>query len=93
MDFIGGLSQVFDPADLWGVRGNRAMDKANGALDDAQATMANAAAQNEKLYGSCSTYRREGVRSKETRYDCGVCQTVGLLQQVAQKKRKCECEY
>ena len=51
MDFIGGLSQVFDPADLWGVRGNRALDKANGALDDAQATMANAAAQNEKLYG------------------------------------------
>ena len=54
---------------------------------------AGAEAENKKLYGSCSTYRREGVRSKETRYDCGVCQTVGLLQQVAQKKRKCECEY
>lgn len=50
MDFIGGLSQVFDPADLWGVRGNRAMDKANGALDDAQAAMEGAAAKNENLY-------------------------------------------
>ena len=50
MDFIGGLSQVFDPIDIWGVRGNRALNKANGALDDAQATMANAAAKNENLY-------------------------------------------
>lgn len=50
MDFIGGLSQVFDPADLWGVRGNRALDKANGALDDAQAAMQGAAAKNENLY-------------------------------------------
>lgn len=50
MDFIGGLSQVFDPADLVGIRGNRAMDKANSTLDDAQATMEGAAAKNENLY-------------------------------------------
>jgi hypothetical protein len=50
MDFIGGLSQVFDPGDLFNVRGNRALDKANNTLDDAQATMAGAAANNESLY-------------------------------------------
>lgn len=50
MDFIGGLSQVFDPADLVGIRGNRAMDKANSTLDEAQAAMEGAAAKNENLY-------------------------------------------
>lgn len=50
MDIIGGLSQVFDPADIWSIRGNRALDKANGALDDAQAAMQGAAAKNENLY-------------------------------------------
>lgn len=50
MDFIGGLSQVFDPADLIGIRGNRTLNKANGALDDAQAAMEGAAAKNENLY-------------------------------------------
>ena len=50
MDLIGGLSQVFDPGDLFNVRGNRALDKANNTLDDAQATMAGAAANNESLY-------------------------------------------
>ena len=50
MDFIGGLSQVFDPADLVGIRGNRAMDKANNTLDEAQAAMEGAAAKNENLY-------------------------------------------
>lgn len=50
MDWMGVFSNVADPADLWGIRGNRAMDKANGALDDAQATMEGAAAKNENLY-------------------------------------------
>lgn len=52
MDFIGGLSNVFDPVDVFNVRGNRNLSRANAALDEAQAAAQAAADQNKSLYGN-----------------------------------------
>ena len=50
MDILGGLSKVFDPADLWGYRGDKNVKAANAALDEAGQAMQGAAAQNKQLY-------------------------------------------
>lgn len=52
MDVIGGLSNVFDPIDVFNVRGNRNLSRANAALDEAQAAAQAAADQNKTLYGN-----------------------------------------
>lgn len=50
MDFLEGISQVFDPADLFGYRGNKNVNAANAALDEAYDAAENAAKKNEGLY-------------------------------------------
>lgn len=50
MDILGGLSKVFDPADLWGYRGGQNVKAANDALDEAGQAMQGAAAKNKQLY-------------------------------------------
>lgn len=50
MDILGGLSKVFDPADLLGYRGEKNVKAANAALDEAGQAMQGAAAQNKQLY-------------------------------------------
>ena len=52
MDIVGGLSNVFDPVDVFNVRGNRNLSRANAALDEAQAAAQAAADQNKTLYGN-----------------------------------------
>jgi hypothetical protein len=52
MDVVGGLSNVFDPIDVFNVRGNRNLSRANAALDEAQAAAQAAADQNKSLYGN-----------------------------------------
>ena len=52
MDIVGGLSNVFDPVDIFNVRGNRNLSRANAALDEAQAAAQAAADQNKTLYGN-----------------------------------------
>ena len=52
MDVVGGLSNVFDPIDVFNVRGNRNLSRANAALDEAQAAAQAAADQNKTLYGN-----------------------------------------
>lgn len=52
MDVVGGLSNVFDPIDVFNVRGNRNLSRANAALDEAQAAAQAAADQNKNLYGN-----------------------------------------
>lgn len=44
------ISNVFDPADLYGYRGQKNVDTANKALDTANAAMQDAAAKNASLY-------------------------------------------
>lgn len=46
-DFV---SNVFDPADVFGYRGNKNVSKANDALDKAYEAAENAAGKNESLY-------------------------------------------
>ena len=50
MDILGGLSKVFDPADLLGYRGEKNVKAANAALDEAGQAMQGAAAKNKQLY-------------------------------------------
>jgi hypothetical protein len=49
MDVVGGLSNVFDPIDVFNVRGNRNLSRANAALDEAQAAAQAARAQRKFL--------------------------------------------
>lgn len=50
MDFLEGISQVFDPVDIFGYRGNKNVERANAALDEAYNATKNAASKNESLY-------------------------------------------
>ena len=49
-DFFGTISEVFDPADLFGYRGKKNVQAANDALDEAYGTAENAAGENAALY-------------------------------------------
>ena len=44
------LSTVFDPGDLYGIRGGRNLSRANAALDEAARAAQDAAARNNELY-------------------------------------------
>lgn len=50
MGFGDFMSNVFDPADVFGYRGDKNVSKANAALDDAYKAAENAAGQNASLY-------------------------------------------
>lgn len=50
MGFTDFVSNVFDPGDLLGYRGNKTVSQANNALDQAYAAAENAANKNEGLY-------------------------------------------
>lgn len=50
MGFGDFISNVFDPADLFGYRGSKNVKAANNALDDAYKAAENAAGKNESLY-------------------------------------------
>ena len=50
MGFTDFVSNVFDPGDLFGYRGNKTVGQANNALDQAYAAAENAANKNEGLY-------------------------------------------
>lgn len=50
MGFGDFLSNVFDPGDVFGVRGNNAVGAANAALDEAYGKAEEAASKNESLY-------------------------------------------
>ena len=49
-DMTETLSQIFDPGDLFGVRGGRNLSRANAALDQASQAAQNAANKNNSLY-------------------------------------------
>jgi hypothetical protein len=49
-DMTETLSQVFDPGDIFGVRGGRNLSRANAALDEASQAAQNAASKNNSLY-------------------------------------------
>lgn len=49
-DFTETMSQIFDPADVFGVRGGRNLSRANAALDEAGKAAQNAANKNNSLY-------------------------------------------
>ena len=44
------FSTVFDPGDLYGIRGGRNLSRANAALDEAAQAAQDAAARNNELY-------------------------------------------
>lgn len=50
MDILGTISNIFDPADVFGYRGGKNVSKANEALDTASQAAVDAAAKNESLY-------------------------------------------
>lgn len=50
MGFGDFMSNVFDPGDLFGYRGNKTVSKANAALDDAYSKAEDAANKNASLY-------------------------------------------
>lgn len=49
-DMTETLSQIFDPGDIFGVRGGRNLSRANAALDQASQAAQNAANKNNSLY-------------------------------------------
>ena len=50
MGFLDVVSNVFDPGDVFGYRGNKNVSKANNALDEAYSKAEDAANQNNALY-------------------------------------------
>lgn len=50
MGFLDVVSNVFDPGDVFGYRGNNAVDAANAALDEAYGKAEDAANKNNALY-------------------------------------------
>ena len=50
MGFLDVVSNVFDPGDVFGYRGNKNVNTANGALDEAYGKAEDAANQNNALY-------------------------------------------
>lgn len=50
MGFLDVVSNVFDPGDVFGYRGNKNVNAANGALDEAYGNAEDAANQNNALY-------------------------------------------
>ena len=50
MGFLDVVSNVFDPGDVFGYRGNKNVNAANGALDEAYGKAEDAANQNNALY-------------------------------------------
>ena len=50
MGFLDVVSNVFDPGDVFGYRGNKNVNAANGALDEAYSKAEDAANQNNALY-------------------------------------------
>lgn len=63
------LSNIFDPGDIFGVRGGRNLSRANAALDEAMKAAEDAAAENNSLYSQYMNRVNDKYGNQAGQYD------------------------
>lgn len=66
------LSQIFDPGDIFGVRGGRNLSRANAALDEAMKAAEDAASENNSLYQQYLNKVNDNYGKQAGQYDTRV---------------------
>ena len=68
-DFTETMSNIFDPGDIFGVRGGRNLSRANAALDEAMQAAKDAASQNNSLYSQYMNKVNQNYGNQAGQYD------------------------
>lgn len=72
------LSNIFDPGDIFGVRGGRNLSRANAALDEAMKAAEDAAAENNSLYSQYMDRVNNKYGNQADQYDTRIQALEGL---------------
>lgn len=72
------LSNIFDPGDIFGVRGGRNLSRANAALDEAMQAAEDAASQNNSLYSQYMNKVNQNYGNQAGQYDTRVNALEGM---------------
>lgn len=68
-DFTETMSNIFDPGDIFGVRGGRNLSRANAALDEAMQAAEDAASKNNSLYSQYMDKVNQNYGNQAGQYD------------------------